>query len=86
MRTNYRSQARASSIVIFDTSVLIDHLRTGCHQQRIDSISRLIRTSVVLAELWRGATKSEEHRFLHALAWNHPILPPTEKMGSNQLS
>lgn len=69
----------ASNIVIFDTSVLIDHLRTGCYQQRIDSITGLIRTSaVVLAELWRGATKLQEQKFLHAFAGNHPILTPTE--------
>jgi len=81
MRVRYRSPVMASSIVIFDTSVLIDHLRTGCHRQRIDSMSGLIRTSsVVLAELWRGATKPEEHRFLHALARNHPILTPSEKI------
>jgi predicted nucleic acid-binding protein len=78
----------ASSIVIFDTSVLIDHLRTGCHQKRIDSLTGLVRTSsVVLAELWRGATKSQEHKFLEALARNHPILTPTEKnwMESGQI-
>src|SRR5215467_4377814 len=68
------------SIIIFDTSVLIDNLRTGCHQTRIDSVTGLIRTSaVVLAELWRGASKPQEHTFLEALARNHPILTPTEK-------
>ncbi len=70
----------AGNIVIFDTSVLIDHLRTGCHEERIDSVTGLIRTSsVVLAELWRAATKSQEHKFLETLARNHPILTPTEK-------
>jgi predicted nucleic acid-binding protein len=40
----------------------------------------LIRTSsVVLAELWRGATKSGEIEFLKALEKNHPVLTPTEK-------
>jgi len=69
-----------SDFVIFDTSVLIDDLRTGCHQERIRSITGLIRTSaVVLAELWRGATKSAEREFLRTLARNHPILTPTEK-------
>jgi predicted nucleic acid-binding protein len=39
----------------------------------------LIRTSaVVLAELWRGATKTAEREFLRALAKNHPVLTPTE--------
>jgi len=70
----------ADSLVIFDTSVLIDHLRTGCHGERIDSVTGLIRTSsVVLAELWRGATRTHEHKFLDALSRNHPILTPTEK-------
>lgn len=70
----------ATDLIVFDTSVLVDHLRTGRHQKRIDSVTGLIRTSsVVLAELWRGATKSQEHRFLEALAKNHPILTPTEK-------
>ena len=70
----------AGNFVIFDTAVLIDHLRTGCHEQRIESITGLIRTSsVVLAELWRGATKPQERKFLEALARNHPILTPTER-------
>jgi len=70
----------AANLVVFDTSVLIDHLRTGRYQQQIDSISGLIRTSsVVLSELWRGATRSQEYQFLEALARNHPILTPTEK-------
>jgi predicted nucleic acid-binding protein len=69
-----------SDLVIFDTSVLFDDLRTGRHQHRIQSITGLIRTSsVVLAELWRGATKPREREFLHVLGKNHPILTPTEK-------
>jgi predicted nucleic acid-binding protein len=69
-----------SSIVIFDTSVIVDQLRTGRHQQRIDSLNGLIRTSsVVLAELWRGATNPGERELLRALEKNHPILTPTER-------
>ena len=69
-----------SSLVIFDTSIFVDHLRTGCHEQRIDDINGLIRTSsVVLAELWRGATKPAEQMFLKQLERNHPLLSPTEK-------
>lgn len=68
-----------SDVVIFDTSVLVDDLRTGCHQERIRSLSGLIRTSsVVLAELWRGATVAPEREFLRILARNHPVLTPTE--------
>ena len=69
-----------SNLVILDTSVFIDHLRSGHHQQRIAEVTGLIRTSsVVLAELWPGATKPAEREFLKALARNHPILTPTEK-------
>jgi len=68
-----------SNLIIFDTSIFIDHLRTGCHQERIDAISGLIRTSsVVLAELWRGSTRPAEQTFLKALEKNHPVLTPTE--------
>ncbi len=69
-----------SNLVIFDTSVFVDELRTGCHQQRIASVNGLVRTSaIVLAELWRGVTKSAEREFLRALEKNHPILIPTPK-------
>ncbi len=34
---------------------------------------------MVLAELWRGATKPAEQEFLRTLSRNHPILTPTEK-------
>ena len=67
-------------LVIFDTSVFVDHLRTGCHKERIESLTGLIRTSaVVLAELWRGTTKPAERAFLRQLEKNHPILTATEK-------
>jgi len=69
-----------SSLVLFDTSVFVDHLRTGRHRERFESVSGLIRTSsVVLAELWRGATQPTEKAFLKELGKNHPILTPTEK-------
>jgi predicted nucleic acid-binding protein len=68
-----------SDLLIFDTSVLIDHLRTGCHQARIQDLRGLIRSSaVVLAEMWRGAAKRAERDFLQALTRNHPVLTPTE--------
>jgi predicted nucleic acid-binding protein len=34
-------------------------------------------SSVVLAELWRGAQTPADHKFLSALARNHPVLTPT---------
>jgi predicted nucleic acid-binding protein len=69
-----------SNLVIFDTSIFIDHLRTNRHRQRIETVNGLIRTSsVVLAELWRGATRPAERAFLRVLQKNHPILTPTER-------
>ena len=80
MRQSFLSPGLMSSIVIFDTSVIVDQLRTGRHQQRIQSINGLIRTSsVVLAELWRGATNPAEREFLRTIEKNHPVLTPTEK-------
>jgi predicted nucleic acid-binding protein len=68
-----------SNLVVCDTSIFIDHLRTGRHQQRIAAIAGLIRNSaVVLAELSRGATKPAEREFVERLARNHPIWTPTE--------
>jgi len=69
-----------SEIVIFDTSVLVDEVRTGRHRKKIESVDGLVRTSsVVLAELWRGAVGPAEHKFLRAMARNHPILTPTQE-------
>lgn len=69
-----------SNLLIFDTSVFIDQLRTGCHQDKIDGLHGLVRnSSVVLAELWRGSKTQAEHAFLRELAKNHPVLTPGEK-------
>jgi predicted nucleic acid-binding protein len=69
-----------SDLVIFDTSVLVDEVRTGRHRKRIESADGLVRTSsVVLAELLRGVIGPAEDKFLRALARNHPILTPTQK-------
>lgn len=68
-----------SDLIIFDTSILVDNLRTDRHRHRIQSVIGLIRmSSVVLAELWRGVTKPAERDFLRALVRNHPVLTPTE--------
>jgi predicted nucleic acid-binding protein len=68
-----------SNLVIFDTSVFIDQLRAARHQAKFETITGLIRTSsVVLAELWRGARGAAERKFLRALERNHPVLTPTE--------
>lgn len=69
-----------SDLVIFDTSVLVDELRTGRHRRKIESVVGLVRlSSVVLAELWRGVGWPAERDFLRSLSRNHPILTPTEK-------
>lgn len=70
----------ASRIIIFDTSVFIDHLRTNKYAYHFQNLTGLIRnSSVVLSELSRGATKEAEKDFVKTLAKNHPILTPTEK-------
>lgn len=69
-----------SSLVIFDTSIFIDQLRTGRHQARIQAVSGLVRTSaVVLSELWRGVTSGAEAKFLRTLEKNHPVMVPTAR-------
>ncbi len=69
----------ANRVILFDTSVLIDHLRTNKYAGRFQNLSGLIRnSSVVLSELARGATNELESDFVSTLTKNHPILTPTE--------
>lgn len=69
-----------SDLLILDTSIFVDDLRAGRNRRKIESLAGLLRNSaVVLAELWRGASKPAEREFLRALGKNHPILTPTEK-------
>jgi predicted nucleic acid-binding protein len=69
-----------SDLIIFDTSVLVDQLRTDCHRRRMETVSGVVRNcAVVLAELWRGVVKPAEREFLRDLGRNHPTLTPTEK-------
>jgi predicted nucleic acid-binding protein len=73
-----------NEIVIFDTSVLIDNQRTARHSERIAEWPGRIRNcSVVLAELWRGATVAAERQFVKALEESRPVLTPTEKCWLN---
>ena len=70
----------ADRILIFDTSIFIDHLRTNKYYTDFKNLNGLIRTSsVVLSELLRGTTNNEELGFVSTLAKNHPILTPTER-------
>jgi predicted nucleic acid-binding protein len=65
-------------LVIFDSSIIIDDLRSPRHREKLQSVVGAIRTSsVVLAELWRGAATPSDRKFISALARNHPILTPT---------
>src|SRR5208282_2493311 len=69
-----------SDLIIFDTSVLVDQLRTDCHRRRIETLNGLIRNcAVVLAELWRGVVTPADREAVVALGRNHPTLTPTEK-------
>jgi predicted nucleic acid-binding protein len=70
----------ANRVIVFDTSIFIDHLRTNKHADDIQNLSGLIRnSSVVLSELARGATNKSELDFVSILAKNHPIFTPTER-------
>jgi predicted nucleic acid-binding protein len=69
-----------SDLIILDTSVLVDDLRTGCYRRRMEALNGLLRNSaVVLAELWRGVARPADREFVRALGRNHPILTPTER-------
>jgi predicted nucleic acid-binding protein len=69
-----------SDLIIFDTSVLVDDLRTGCYRRRMETLTGVLRNSaVVLAELWRGVARPADREFVRALGRNHPILTPTER-------
>jgi predicted nucleic acid-binding protein len=68
-----------SEIVIFDTSVLMDHLRTGRYGKGIASVRGVVRmSSVVLGELWGGASSLVDVRVLEGLGKILPVLTPTE--------
>jgi predicted nucleic acid-binding protein len=68
------------NLIVLDTCIVIDDLRKGRYSDRIRSIDGVLRnSSVVLAELWRGATTPVDRRMLQSLERNHPVLTPTEK-------
>jgi predicted nucleic acid-binding protein len=69
-----------SDIFVLDSSVLVDDLRTGCYHDRIKAIEGILRnSSVVLAELWRGASSRADREILQSLEESHPTFTPTEK-------
>ena len=67
-----------TDLVIFDSSIIIDDLRSPRHREWLHSVIGAVRmSSVVLAELWRGVQTPADHKFLRTLARNHPVLTPT---------
>ena len=67
-----------SEFAIFDTSVLIDQFRTNRHASRIGRLDVPVKnSSVVIAELRRGAVEPKEAELLNRMEQNHAILTPT---------
>lgn len=74
---------KATSIrfFVFDTSVLIDHLRTNRFADAVQRLEGVIRFSaVVLAELYRGARTRTEVRVINSWARRPIVLIPTREM------
>ena len=68
-----------SSFVIYDSSVLIHLLRSGARFDEIYDGAPIVRnSSVVLAELWRGATARADVEFVRWMQVNFRTLTPTE--------
>jgi predicted nucleic acid-binding protein len=69
-----------SDIFILDTTILVDQIRAGLHKDRILRLDGLIRNcSVVLAELWRGASSDIDRKTIESMERSYPILTPTPK-------
>jgi predicted nucleic acid-binding protein len=69
-----------SDLVLFDTSVLIDHFRTNGHAGRLSALTAIVQnSSVVLSELWRGIRTREEAEFMEVFQRQHPVLVPGEE-------
>lgn len=69
-----------SEVIVFDTSVLIDQIRTNRFADQIQQVEGLIRvSSVVLSELWRGASSAVDRKVLESIERNSTLLTPTAK-------
>jgi len=69
-----------SELILFDTSIVVDQIRSNRHLDRMLNIDGVFRnSSVVLAELWRGVNSSIDRKVVEALERNHPTLTPTTK-------
>jgi predicted nucleic acid-binding protein len=79
MAAKANSPTAMSEICVFDTSVLINYMRTQRHGDLAYEIKGLIRnSSVVLAELWRGASSKTDREGVKWLEDSFPIFTPTE--------
>jgi predicted nucleic acid-binding protein len=73
---------------VFDTSIFIDVLRAGRHVQKMAALRLPVRiSSVVLAELWRGALNASDRKLVKELEEDYPLLTPTTRnwMESGQI-
>jgi predicted nucleic acid-binding protein len=69
-----------SEFAILDTSIYIDLFRAGRHTEKIAALELVVRnSSVVLAELWRGALNSSDRKLVKELEQDYPILAPTTR-------
>lgn len=67
-----------NDLIILDTSIVVDQIRTNCHLDRFFALRGLVRnSSVVLAELWRGISRAADRRTIEAMERRHPTLTPT---------
>ncbi|MEI9968600.1 MAG: type II toxin-antitoxin system VapC family toxin [Terracidiphilus sp.] len=67
-----------NDLIILDTSIVVDQIRTNCHLDRLLALRGLVRnSSVVLAELWRGISRVTDRRTVDAMERRHQVLNPT---------
>jgi predicted nucleic acid-binding protein len=67
-----------SEIFVLDTTILVDQIRADLHKDRISRLDGLIRNcSVVLAELWRGASSDVDRKTIESMERSYPSLTPT---------
>jgi predicted nucleic acid-binding protein len=66
-----------NSIIVFDTSVLVDQIRTNRYLTRMMHLDGVVRnSSVVFAELWRGASTALDRKIVEKLERSHPLFTP----------
>ncbi|HUD56985.1 MAG TPA: type II toxin-antitoxin system VapC family toxin [Terracidiphilus sp.] len=68
-----------SSFVIYDSSIVINLIRSRSFFEQVYGSDPIIRnSSVVLAELWRGASARADRELVRWMQDNFRILTPTE--------